>query len=91
MSSYDEDFLASLPRSIEGEGLMITKVRPDRGVLIGDGEGSAIYRPMDGEPLEGTELQIVPSYVEAGWYSEANVITLTDVQRTAKYTPKKVQ
>lgn len=37
--------------------------------------------------LDGSTLRIVPEYTEAGWFTEANVITVTDGERTALYVP----
>ena len=41
-------------------------------------------RAMDGTTLQ---LRIVPSYIEAGAYQEANCVTLTDGERAAVYVP----
>jgi len=37
--------------------------------------------------MDGSTLKIVPAYTEAGWYTEANCITVTDGERTAIYVP----
>jgi hypothetical protein len=37
--------------------------------------------------MDGSTLRIVPDYTEAGWFCEANVITVTDGERTAIYVP----
>lgn len=37
--------------------------------------------------LDGSTLRIVPADTEAGWFAEANVITVTDGERTALYVP----
>lgn len=37
--------------------------------------------------LDGSNLLIVPGYVEAGAYTEANCVTITDGERTAVYVP----
>ncbi|WEX10262.1 hypothetical protein [Chelativorans sp. AA-79] len=89
MSRYDENFQAALPRSesMEGDDLMIAAVTPEGAVVITDGERSAHYVPHQAEALKGTKLRIVPKYVEAGWFSEANVVTLTDGAREALYVP----
>jgi len=55
-------------------------------VVISDGERSAVYVPRD-EALSGS-LSIVPHYVEAGWFSEANAVTLTNGIETAIYLPR---
>lgn len=88
MTTAEEDFAASLPRSpdTEGGGLSIIEVYDDGAVLITDGERWAFYVPMEGAPLAGT-LTIVPKYVEAGWFSEANCVTLSDGERTKLYVP----
>ena len=39
--------------------------------------------------LDGSTLKIVPAYTEAGWFTEANCITVTDGERTAVYVPYK--
>jgi hypothetical protein len=40
--------------------------------------------------MEGEGLSIVPSYTEAGYFGEANVVTITDGTRTALYVPYKI-
>ncbi len=42
------------------------------------------------EKLDGSTLRIVPAYTEAGMFCEANVITVTDGNRTALYIPLKI-
>ena len=37
--------------------------------------------------LDGTGLKIVPAYTEAGRFTEANCVTITDGERTAEYVP----
>jgi hypothetical protein len=37
--------------------------------------------------MEGEGLRIVPAYTEAGYFGEANCITVTDGERTALYVP----
>jgi hypothetical protein len=37
--------------------------------------------------MEGEGLRIVPAYTEAGYFGEANVVTITDGERTALYVP----
>lgn len=37
--------------------------------------------------MDGSTLKIVPNFTEAGWYMEANCITVTDGERTAIYVP----
>jgi hypothetical protein len=37
--------------------------------------------------LDGEGLSIVPAYTEAGYFGEANVVTITDGERTALYVP----
>lgn len=39
------------------------------------------------EAMDGTGLTIVPAYTEAGYFQEANAVTLTDGTRTAIYAP----
>lgn len=39
------------------------------------------------EHLDGSTLRIVPSYIEAGEFCEANCITVTDGERTVVYVP----
>jgi hypothetical protein len=39
--------------------------------------------------LDGSSLFIVPAYTEAGFYCEANCITVTDGERTVVYVPAK--
>lgn len=40
--------------------------------------------------MDGSTLKIVPAYTEAGYYQEANCITVTDGERVAVYVPYKV-
>lgn len=40
--------------------------------------------------MDGSTLKIVPAYTEAGYFQEANCITVTDGERTAIYIPYKV-
>jgi hypothetical protein len=37
--------------------------------------------------MEGEGLKILPFYTEGGWFTEANVIKVTDGERTALYVP----
>lgn len=39
--------------------------------------------------MEGEGLSIVPGYTEAGYFMEANVVRITDGERTALYVPYK--
>jgi hypothetical protein len=39
---------------------------------------------------DGSSLRIVPSYIEGGYFSEANCVTITDGERTAVYVPYEV-
>lgn len=82
-----DDLYSLLPRSkpMDGTDLNIRKVAGPE-VLISDGTREAYYVPYEGEPLEG-ELSIVPTDVEAGWYSEANVVVLTYGTRQQRYIP----
>ena len=82
-----EEFEASLPRSKEGEGLTVTELRDDGSVVISDGERSASYGFYKGERLEGRDLRIVRSYTEAGWFMQAEIVKLTDGERTGFYVP----
>jgi hypothetical protein len=81
---------ASLPRSqtpaMDGNNLTIEAVEDDGTVRITDGERTADYTSYPEEPLEG-KLRIVPAYVEAGWFTEANAVTLTNGARTVVYVP----
>lgn len=80
---------AELPRSEAGDGsdLSIAKVHSNGDVSITDGERTVAYKALEGEPLHGN-LSIVPAYVEAGWFTEANTITLSDGIRQAVYIPR---
>lgn len=87
-----EDFAAGLPRSraLDGTDLIIEKLEKDGSVLITDGHRSAHYEPMGGiKPLSGP-LSIKASYVETGWFTEANVIKFSDGTRDALYVPRPV-
>lgn len=37
--------------------------------------------------MDGTTLRIVPAYTEAGYFQEANCVTITDGERTCVYVP----
>jgi hypothetical protein len=86
--TYREDFQASLPRSrpMDGSDLSIVAVDGPE-VTISDGERSAVYVPKDAA-LSGRPY-IVPAYVEAGWFSEANSVRLSDGVMTAVYVPRR--
>lgn len=90
-SEADEDFQASLPRSavkgMDGSDLRIVGRGAKGEAIITDGERVAPYEPMEGQPPLDGELRIVPAYVEAGWFTEANCVTLTDGERRAVYVP----
>ena len=73
---------------MEGGGLMIMAVNRDGSVMVTDGERTASYVAFGDEALKGTDLKIVPSYVEAGAYLEANCVVLTDGSRNVVYVPK---
>jgi hypothetical protein len=85
----NEEFRFSLPRSetMDGDDLSIIDVIQNGSVIVSDGERTAAYVPHDGDPLKGPDIRIVPKYVEAGAFTEANVLTLTDGERTAVYVP----
>ena len=74
--AYDEDFQASLPRSgrMDGIDLQIVEIGDGGEVTISDGERSAVYTPMEGEPLSPERLRIFPAYVEAGQIRQAMAI-----------------
>lgn len=42
------------------------------------------------EAMDGSTLRVVPAYTEAGYFQEANAVTLTDGERTAVYVPHHV-
>ena len=88
--SDDDAFQMSLPRSddMEGGGLMIMAVNRDGTVMITDGDRAAAYVAYGDEALSGTDLKIMPSYVEAGAYLEANCVVLTDGSRNVVYVPR---
>jgi hypothetical protein len=89
MTRMLEDFEAPLPRSESGEGenLTVVEVLSNGHVVITDGERNASYEPRDGIPLGVDDLRIVPGNVEAGYFTEANVVTLTDRDSTKLYDP----
>ena len=72
---------------MDGSDLQIISIEKDGNVVIGDGERTALYEPTKGNTPIGASVSISPAYVEAGWFSEANCITLTDGQRKAVYVP----
>jgi hypothetical protein len=82
-----EFFAYHLPRSMMGEGLSIVRVAKGHNsgkaeyVTITDGERSAIYVPVaEKDLLEVPGLAIAPDrYTEAGWYTQANVVTLNQI------------
>lgn len=86
----DERLKASLPRSETMAGDDLRIVETDGGtVTVTDGERTAVYAPLKGDPLQGP-IEISPAYVEAGWFSEANCVTLTNGDRRAVYVPVRV-
>jgi hypothetical protein len=91
--AYDEEFQEALPRSdkMNGADLRIVEVGAGGEVMITDGERNAVYKPMDGQLLESESLRIFPAYVEAGYFSEANCVTLIDIEgRKAVYVPVRI-
>ena len=42
------------------------------------------------DEMDGSTLRIVPSYIEAGMFCEANCVTITDGERTALYVPLRI-
>jgi hypothetical protein len=42
------------------------------------------------ERMDGSTLSIIPSYTEAGWFTEANCVTISDGERTALYVPLRI-
>ena len=57
-------------------------------VRISVGERSAFYRQAEGRALNLAKSERDAAiYVEAGWFSEANAVTLTDGQSEAAFIP----
>jgi hypothetical protein len=83
-------FQEALPRSQtpeqDGSDLAIAGIEGTH-VRISDGKRSALYEQLEGEPLDLSKAEIVPAYVEAGWFTEANCVTLTDGEYTAVFVP----
>ena len=81
---------AQLPRSetMDGTDLRLA-ARPQSAdaVRITDGERTWTYVPFK-RALKDKSTNIVPGYVEAGWYSEARSVTLTDGRDEAVYVPR---
>ena len=40
------------------------------------------------DKLDGSTLRIVPAYTEAGYFCEANCVTITDGERSAVFVPQ---
>jgi hypothetical protein len=58
-------------------------------VIITDGERTTSYVRFSGPELVGKDWRIRPSAgVEAGWFSEANAVTLSEGEREAVFVPK---
>jgi hypothetical protein len=74
---------------MEGEGLRIISVSTD-GVTVTDGTRTAIYVPEGEGPSLRGDLQIVNGYTEAGWFMEANCLTIRDCNETAVYIPSHI-
>jgi hypothetical protein len=49
------------------------------------GDRSEDFQARLPRSMEGEGLSVVPSYTEAGYFGEANVVTVTDGERTALY------
>jgi hypothetical protein len=71
------------------------------GPLALAGQTEAAPTPSDKSPefqfrlprcdkMDGSTLRIVPSYIEAGMFREANCVTITDGERTALYVPLRI-
>ena len=71
-----------LPRSgtLAADALAITGRSPD-------GSHAAAYAPAQGQRPQSPGIRIVPACVEAAWFTEANVVTLSDGLRTAPCVP----
>lgn len=82
-----EEWEYSLPRSegLEGAELSVDRVEENGDVVITDGERSAPFAYYSGDKIDLTALRIVPAGVEAGYFTEAHVVTLTDGEGVAIY------
>lgn len=78
-----------LPRSgtLAADALAITGRSPDGSVVVSDGVHAAAYAPAQGQRPQSPGIRIVPACVEAAWFTEANVVTLSDGLRTAPCVP----
>jgi hypothetical protein len=96
---HDEDWHAALPRddAMDGSGLRIVRaseieVSEPEELAITDGERTAVYRPYsvlkDGAP-EGRP-EIIDGYTEAGWFCDANCVTIRDGRRESIYAPVRI-
>lgn len=83
-----EEFLSQLPRSMEGEGLIIVGRRGD-GVVISDGARAAVYVPCKDGGLAG-QLRIEKGNTEPGWFMEAAVVFIGNGKSTILYEPLKL-
>ena len=90
VNSHEDEFAERLPRDAEhmdGRDFAIGAVGDDGSVVISDGERAAAYVFSRGDPLDMTKLQLLPHSLEAGWFCEAQAITLTDGKGQAVFVP----
>ena len=88
--STEDEFAERLPRDVEhmdGRNFAIGAVADDGSVVISDGERAAAYVFSHGNQLDMANLRILPRYIEAGWFGEAQVVTLTDGKGRAVFVP----
>ena len=92
--STEDEFAERLPRDVEhmdGRNFAIGAVADDGSVVISDGERAAAYAFSHGNQLDMAKLQILPHYIEAGWFCEAQVVTLTDGVGQAVFVPVRLE
>jgi hypothetical protein len=95
----EEAWHAALPRCDKLDGNSLTllpreemNIPEPEGVAITDGERTAIYAPAVvlevGDPTGPRE--IVRAYTEAGWFCEANLVTIRKGWRPMLYQPVRI-
>ena len=93
-NTTDDEFAERLPRDVEhmdGRNFALGAVAEDGSVVISDGERAAAYAFSRGDQLDMTKLQLLPHYIEAGWFCEAQAVTLTDGAGQAVFVPVRLE
>jgi hypothetical protein len=86
----DKAFQVALPRSSnrDASDLRIVDMQGDLAIIT-DGERTTSYVRLSGPELVGKDWHIRPEAgIEAGCFSEANEVTISDGEREAVFVPK---